>query len=77
MGTEKEQCGSVWVRELLLSTHGAMVAIKRVYMRAFMRVCLCVCARARVRACVRVCANDEGLCVGVGVGGCPCVCGCA
>ena len=67
MGTEKEQCGSVWVRELLLSTHGAMVAIKRVYIRAIHAcVHLCVCARARVRACVcvRVCANDEGLCVG-------------
>ena len=62
VGTEKEQCGSVWVRELLLSTHGAMVAIKRVYMRAFMRVCLCV----RARVCVQMMKGC--VCVGVGVG---------
>ena len=67
MGTEKEQCGSVWVRELLLSTHGAMVAIKRVYMRAFMRVCLCVRARACACVCVQVMKGCVWVWVWVGV----------
>ena len=31
-------------------------------------VCAYVCVCARVCVYVRVCANDEGLCVGVGVG---------
>ena len=38
---------------------------------------VCVCARVRACVCVRVCANDEWLCVGVGVGVCPFVCVCA
>ena len=49
------------------------------HMALWLRSNVCTCAHSCVRAsvCVWGGANDEGLCVGVGVGGCPCVWVCA